>query len=35
MKLTVTDNHDGEGKFPLFKEGTVVENLALVRNELQ
>jgi len=33
MKLMVTDNHDGEGKFPLFKKGTAVNNFTLVDDE--
>jgi hypothetical protein len=27
MKLIITDNHDGEGNFPVFPKGTAVENI--------
>ena len=27
MKLLVTDNHDGEGIFPLFASGSKVEDI--------
>ena len=33
MKLLVADNHDGEGKFPLFRKGTVVKNFTPVDEE--
>lgn len=28
MKLLVTDNHSGEGAFPIFSKGTAVKNIA-------
>ena len=33
MKLLVTDNHTGEGKFPLFQKGTAVNNFTIVDEE--
>ena len=33
MKLLVTDNHDGEGSFPLFKKGTAVNDFKPVNEE--
>ena len=32
MKLTVVENHDGEGIFPTFKDGMNVSNITLCKN---
>lgn len=32
MQLVVCQNHEGEGRFPTFSKGTVVENLAPCSN---
>jgi len=33
MNLQITDNHDGEGIFPLFKKGTAVRDFTQVTGD--